>query len=544
MKKIKKSIILSLFFALCALNPLQAVENDSLLMPENAFEIHNTPKTNPNNSYFNLANIVDTIFTNEKSSEQENDEKNFLRKDFVRASSKFNQGNATAAYSEYDKLIDKTENDVSLLTLSKVFYEIGLFSLGDKAIEKIVYKNQFFDNINDLEKTFKPKANLNIDDEIYFAKIYSDIYFDNNAYESAIELSNKKDLYDKNDFYNYTLSRAYLEAKQYNNALSAINKAISANPENISYKILKTDCLIASGKYKEAKSVVEKLEKNKNIIFKKPQLEILIQTILAHTTKNDKEKKYYIANRSFLEGNFEKTKKDCQNILNFDKDNAKILSLYAKSELALGNVERANNYFVNSYKLDKNNIDTIIGLGDIRYIHGDYKNSVKMYKKAHKMDKDNYEIVLKLSNAQRQYAKNPKELKKLETLLDKMPKGDYLSYYKSAISIAAKNDVLKEDFLKRSLMVNPLYENALGELIQLNLKNKNFIAAKGLIQVASFTLEKNYYYYYLCGLYNQAANKRNDAIQFYKNALNLNPNFEVANIKLLKLIPNTLSEEI
>ena len=125
-----------------------------------------------------------------------------------------------------------------------------------------------------------------------------------------------------------------------------------------------------------------------------------------------------------------------------------------------------------------------------------------------------------------------------------MPKNAYMAYYKSAISIAQKNSVLKEEFLKRALSINPLFENALGELIELHLKNKNYQLAKGLIYNASFTLEKNYYYYYLCGLYNQAIGKRKDAIQFYKTSLNLNPNFEIANIRLLKLIPDTIDEEI
>ena len=167
-----------------------------------------------------------------------------------------------------------------------------------------------------------------------------------------------------------------------------------------------------------------------------------------------------------------------------------------------------------------------------------------MYKKAYKKDKSNYEILIKLATAQRQHAKNPKELRKLEQQLDKMPKNAYIAYYNSAISIAQKNAVLKEDFLKKALAINPLYENALGELIELHLKNKNYQLAKGLIYNASFTLEKNYYYYYLCGLYNQATNKKNDAIQFYKTSLSLNPNFEIANVKLLKLIPDTINEEI
>ena len=167
-----------------------------------------------------------------------------------------------------------------------------------------------------------------------------------------------------------------------------------------------------------------------------------------------------------------------------------------------------------------------------------------MYKKAYKKDKSNYEVLIKLATAQRQHAQHPKELKKLEQLLDKMPKNAYMAYYKSAISIAQKNSVLKEEFLKRALSINPLFENALGELIELHLKNKNYQLAKGLIYNASFTLEKNYYYYYLCGLYNQAIGKRKDAIQFYKTSLNLNPNFEIANIRLLKLIPDTIDEEI
>ena len=466
---------------------------------------------------------------------------------FISITSKFNQGNAKVAYDEYNLLIDKITNDTSLLTLSKVLYEIGFFSLGDKAIEKIVYKNQFYDNIIDLEDSYKPKTKLEVEQEIAFAKIYADIYFNNSSAEAASELLKKKNKYLKHDFYNYMLSQAYLGTKQYNQALHLINKAISLNPTNINYQILKTDILIKSKKYKEAHKQIEKIEKitkNKLLLVFAPKIKIQKEEILSLIANDSKEKKYHIASKTFLEGNFEKNKKDCQNILNFDKDNDKIMSLYAKSELALGNIQRANTFFVNSYKIEKNNIDTIIGLGDIRFLHGDYKNSVKMYKKAYGKNKGNYEVLIKLATAQREYARNPKELRKLELSLDKMPKNEYLAYYNSAISIAQKNAVLKEEFLKRTLNINPMYENALGELIELHLRNKNYKLAKNLIYNASFTLEKNYYYYYLCGLYNQAVGKRQEAVRFYKTSLNLNPSFEIANVRLLKLIPDTKDEEI
>lgn len=543
MRGIKNKIILSLFLALIVPFSAQASNEDSLLEPVSEIKIHNEPKQNTN--YFNLANIVDTLLTNDnKKQEITVDKKSQIRKDFIDATSKFNQGNAKVAYDEYDVLINKIESDSSLLALSKVFYEIGYFSLANKAIEKIVYKNQFYDNINDLEKSYKPKSSLSYDDEIYFAKLYSSIYFDNSAQEAINDLLEKKPTYQKNDYYNYILACANLELKEYSKALDFINKAISINPSNVSYKMQKLDILINSKKYKDAQNLIEKLEKSDSSVIFANTIAIKKEQVLANTINNDKEKKYHIANKSFLEGNYEKTKKDCQNILNFDKDNDKIITLYAKSELALDNIERANVYFVNSYKEDKNNIETLIGLGDIKYLHGDYKNAVKTYKKAYNKDKDNYEIIIKLATAHRQYAQKPKELKKLELKLDKMPKSQYISYYNSAISIAQKNDVLKEEFLKRALEVNPMYENAIGELVKLNLKNKNYNNARALIYNAAFTLEKNYYYYYLCALYSQAMNKKQDAIHFYKTSLSLNPNFEIANIKLLKLIPNVSGEEI
>lgn len=547
-KKIKKNIIISLFFLSFASLSAIANESDSLLVPASSVQIHNSK---PSTNYFNLANIVDGLLNNEKINNETkvvedniSDRKTQARKEFIQITSKFNQGNASVAYDEYEKLILHIEEDTSLLALAKVFYEIGFFSLANNAIDKIVYKNQFYDNISDFENSYIPKTALNKEEEIYFAKIYSSIYFDNSALESINELVSKKAQYQKNDYYNFMLSRAYFESKKYNDALNYINKAISIAPDNYQYQVFKIDVLTNLKRYNDALKIIQKFEKLPLNINFAQTIKIKKEYILAQSTKNDKVKKYHTVQKTFLEGNYEKVKKDCQNILNFDKDNAQIITMYAKSELALSNVERANTYFVNSYKIDKNNPETIIGIGDIKYLHGDYKNAVKMYKKAYSNDKNNYEIILKLSNAQRQYGKYPKELKKLELKLDKMPKNSYLDYYSAAISIAQKNDVLKEDYLKRALMINPMHENSLGALVELYLKNKNFELAKSLISATSLTLEKNYYYYYLCGLYNQALNKKNEAIQFYKTSLNLNPSFEIANVKLLKLIPDTTDEEI
>ena len=209
MKKIRKKIILSLFFILTVLNTALA-QKDSVLVPIPKANIKQKVQTNS----FNLANIMDTFFTGEIKSANEVDDKSLIRKEFLSITSKFNQGNAKVAYNEYVNLIDKIDNDTSLLILSRVFYEIGYFSLANKSIEKILYKNQFYDNILDLENSYKPKANISVEEEIYFAKLYSNIYFTNSSDEAIADLLKKKNTYQKNDFYHYTLSRAYLENKQ------------------------------------------------------------------------------------------------------------------------------------------------------------------------------------------------------------------------------------------------------------------------------------------------------------------------------------------
>lgn len=548
-KRGKKSIapfaLLCLFSScLFSLPCFAELNQDDLLSPVSNF---NSPqqKGKSHSSYFNLANIVDNFLSNEaQASKNSTDKKTSLRKDFLSIAEKFNQGNTLAAYDEYDHLIDTIDNDTSLLALSKVFYETGFYSLALKASEKIVYKNQFYDNILDLEKSYTLKKPLTKEEEIYFGKLYASIYFDNSSQEAILELLKKKNEYNKSDFYNFTLSRAYLELKKYPEALSAINKAISLNPNCAQFKVFKIDVLIGAKKYSDALNLIDKLEKNKPTVNFKEALAIKKELILSQTIKNDKEKKYHTVKKTYLEGNFEKSKKDCQNILNFDKDNDKILTIYAKNELALGNIERANAYFVKAYKLNKNNLETLIGLGDINYLHGDYKNSTKTYKKAHKQDKTNYEILLKLEQSEKKFAKNPKELKKISKKMEQMPKEAYLSYYKSALSFAQKDDVLKEELLKKALFINPMHENSLGALVELYIKDNNLQLAKNLIYSASITLEKNYYYYYLCGLYSQAVGKKSEAIQFFKTSLNLNSNFEIANVKILKLIPDITNEEI
>ena len=245
---------------------------------------------------------MDTLFANELKNIRQDDEKSLIRKEFHSITSKFNQGNAKVAYDEYVDLIEKIDNDTSLLILSRVFYEIGYFSLANKSIEKILYKNQFYDNILDLENSYKPKATISVEEEIYFAKLYSNIYFTNSSDEAIADLLKKKNTYQKHDFYHYTLSRAYLENKQYSQSIQEINKAISLNQTNLSYQIFKIDALIKAKKYKDALKQIEKLEKSKLLLAFRPKLNLQKELQIIEEEKKDKERELREKEEEFREG--------------------------------------------------------------------------------------------------------------------------------------------------------------------------------------------------------------------------------------------------
>ena len=248
MKSYKKNIVLTLFFTFAVCSSCVSAKDNSLLTPSNINSIDNS-KQQVNSNYFNLANIIDNFLNgNNRIEEKSIDKKIKIRKDFIAITSKFNQGNVTVAYNEYEKLIETIDDDNSLLSLAKVLYEIGYFSLANVSIEKIVYKNQYYDIIQDLESTYKTRALLSKEEEIYFAKLYSRIYFDNSAQEVVSELiSKKKEIkqeYAKNDYALFILARAFYQQKKYEQAHNFINKAIALNPKNVQYKIFKLDTLI------------------------------------------------------------------------------------------------------------------------------------------------------------------------------------------------------------------------------------------------------------------------------------------------------------
>ena len=543
MKKITSTAICIMLLGTSAF-----ASSDNLL----EFEKSNVPVTNvvpkaqeEKSGIFSLTTIMDSFLNLGGQSENANlDESEKQRVAFVNATKKFNQGNVVVAYDEFENLSNSINSDYALLVFAKSMYEIGFFSIGTKSLEKIKHKKFVQDTIDDLKRCYLPSFTLDKNEEIYLAKAYSSIHYDNSAQEISFELNKNEALTSKSDYANYILSQAMSESRQYQQALNFINKASSMNKTNLSYLNFKVKTLNALNKNKEALEIIEQVEKNNanEHIFKNSFM-LQKETILANLSKDEQDRKYHQTMKTFMEGNYQKAIEDCKNILSFDKKNYKILTLLAMGQFVTGDRQSAKKNYLASYEINKNYPYTLSGLGDVKFLEYDLEGAIKYYKKALSQNPKDQTSALKLALIYKNDTKYEKDLKNLEKKLAKMDSAPFMSYHSIAATIAKDNKNLRREYIRRATAINPLYENGWVAFLNYELENKDLDGAKNFLYMISFSNRTNYIYFYLNALYDIALNRTNSAIVNLRNCLSLKPDFEDANKKLIQLIPSEIKPE-
>ena len=543
MKKITSTAICIMLLGTSAF-----ASSDNLL----EFEKSNVPVTNvvpkaqeEKSGIFSLTTIMDSFLNLGGQSENANlDESEKQRVAFVNATKKFNQGNVVVAYDEFENLSNSINSDYALLVFAKSMYEIGFFSIGTKSLEKIKHKKFVQDTIDDLKRCYLPSFTLDKNEEIYLAKAYSSIHYDNSAQEISFELNKNEVLTGKSDYANYILSQAMSESRQYQQALNFINKASSMNKTNLSYLNFKVKTLNALNKNKEALEIIEQVEKNNanEHIFKNSFM-LQKETILANLSKDEQDRKYHQTMKTFMEGNYQKAIEDCKNILSFDKKNYKILTLLAMGQFVTGDRQSAKKNYLASYEINKNYPYTLSGLGDVKFLEYDLEGAIKYYKKALSQNPKDQTSALKLALIYKNDTKYEKDLKNLEKKLAKMDSAPFMSYHSIAATIAKDNKNLRREYIRRATAINPLYENGWVAFLNYELENKDLDGAKNFLYMISFSNRTNYIYFYLNALYDIALNRTNSAIVNLRNCLSLKPDFEDANKKLIQLIPSEIKPE-
>jgi len=477
---------------------------------------------------FDLISIAEALLA-QNIDKVEIDPKTQQIQEFSTATQKFSQGNITVAYEGYLNIIVNLKSDFARMNIAKSLYDMGFFSLADLAVSKVERKDLLQLQIDILKQAYGLSAQLTKEEEIYLAKAYSSIYFDNSAQEISFELNKKTNLLEKSDYANYILSQSMFELRQYPQALNYIDIAISKNPKNSSYALYKTKILVISQDYKNALKHIEKHEKTISQNFKK---ELLIYREQAFANLPKENKKYHTAYSHYLDGNYSKVVKDLQNL---DKKAYMEHALLAKAHLMLGNYEEAVKNFEWSYKINKSYAPALSGLGDAEFISGRYAQSIEHYKKAYSEDKTDVGNALKLVLAYEAIG-DEKNSKKFINIANKLDRNPFFEEYEIAATLLTETN--KGQYLKKSLNNNMFFEDCWYEVIEMALENDRVKGAHNILYIMSFSNKLSYRRFYTAALVYDALGERDKAITNLKYTLNMNPDFEEARKLMAKLSNN------
>ena len=181
-------------------------------------------------------------------------------KKYAEANEKFSQGNITSAYKDYKLILQNSANDDFVnLGFAYKFANIGLFTLAQEAINNIQDRETYNHQIQLMKSKLFPMVVLSYDNEIKLAQNYTEIYYNNLAFEVARELNRLPDSLKRADYAHYILSQAYYNTKEYNKAINEINRAISINPDNINYQKYKAQIFCETNRLSDSLKIMEEL---------------------------------------------------------------------------------------------------------------------------------------------------------------------------------------------------------------------------------------------------------------------------------------------
>ena len=444
----------------------------------------------------NIANDFLKIITYSSDIKQNTNGNDAIRK-YDEAKEKFSQGNITSAYRDFKDVVQLSKhNDFVNISLAYKFANLGFFSLSQEAMLNIedneLYKNQ----IELIKQHLFPKTALSYDEEIYLAQNFTEIYFNNLAFEVVREMTKKTDLLKKSDYANYILAQGYINLKEYNKALNAINKAISMNPDNANYQKIKAQIFCENNKFSDAIKVTEQLlAKDIDIMNYRKEALALKYFTLAKASKHRSETKFYLANYFLNTGDTQRAIKELSQNIAQDKKDFASAALLGEIYFKQKDFDKAAENFEKSYKLKKSYIPALKGMGDLNYYKKDYRTALAFYQKAVKKDKKN-PVLNALAAICCNNTEQPEKAENYKEKAVLYGKNNAQVFY--ILSKFSTKD--KERYLKKAISSNPTYSEAWLDLTELALTECDLNLAKKYLYPVKSLDSKNYRYTYFSEL--------------------------------------------
>ena len=176
------------------------------------------------------------------------------------------------------------------------------------------------------------------------------------------------------------------------------------------------------------------------------------------------------------------------------------------------------------------------------YKENNYKGALEYYKKATSSDKKSYISLVKEAQTYQKLS-DVKRAKELYTKVLKTNSDCWEAYYYIALLDRDKDKEKEVIYLKKSLAINPLFEDGWIELARVEVDKSNYDIAQKYLSNAFYIDENDFRYYYYQGLVNNNLGDLAQAKYNFKKSLKLNPKFNEAQ-KALDTILSTESGKL
>lgn len=365
---------------------------------------------------------------------------NDIHNQYAIAFNRFMQSNVKSAYGDFRMLIrTMSSNDYAYMKLSEYMADIGFFKLSEEAFSLVEDKSVSEFLTGDIKLYYFPSKQLRDDDEIYLGEVFSNIIYNDQSREATAELIKNTELMQNSDYANYIAALGYLKSNEFIDAEKYIDTAIKMNSQNLNYKKLKAE-IQSQGKNPKSALKTLNYIKSQNLYsadFTR-KVNSLEQYVLYKSKKNYSEKMYHLGYYYYYENELVKSVRTLQNALSAKKKlNKDVYALLSRVYFDSNDFEKAQDSAQKALRIDDNNAIALLVTGDLSYREKDYKSALKYYKSAESSVRNSSIASIKVAQTYEQLGKVKKAYDIYDKIL-KTYNDCYLAYYKVALNDKSK----------------------------------------------------------------------------------------------------------
>lgn len=448
-------------------------------------------------------------------------------------------GNIEQAKSNFDRASKfiNFNDDISTKKLAVEMLNLGLFNSANALLNGIQDVQLWELQLKDLKKIYYPRTAVSSSNELLLAQLTGIVKLQCD-YDGAFSFVNKhKKEIGNNEYVHFLLAKAYIGKKDSNSAIFELNKAVSLNPSNMSYRLELVKQYNMTSSFSKAESEINYILKHhpidKNFTTLAKMELYFMQSQSAK--KNSFENKFYLAKYYQQKGEFNAAI-DILNKLTLPKKyDTNVYRLLGDVYFDSGNTTQSKNNYQLALKINQKNYPAMLGLGNVEKVMGDYKSALNWYLKALNVMPSNVDLLVNIGDTYSSLSKSGSAISYYTKALRFSPYNSVANYKMGIISFYLKQYDNAEIYLKTALSINPELSECWIKLAQMQIDKSNLYQAKKYLDELSSLPHENADYYYSYGIINKNNQNNEEAISNFKKALQLKPDFAQAMDELNKV---------